>query len=433
LLGVLSDTVVRAGQQITSRAAHRLPQIIFLNRYFCPDRSSTSQILSDLAFYLAVRGEPVQVIASRRRYDDVAAILPGCENLRGVAIHRVATTRFGRFSLIGRAVDYASFYLSAGAALLRLARRGDVVVAKTDPPMLSVLTAALAALRGFERVNWLQDLYPEIAGALGVPGLGGAAGRILAGLRDRSLRGAAMNVAIGEDMAQKLHDMGLPAAKLRIIPNWSDDESIAPSESAANPLRREWSLEGKFVVLYSGNLGRAHDIDTMLGAAERLRARTDIVFLYIGSGFEFAKLQAEVRRRGLDNFRFKPYQPREALPLSLGVGDMHWLSLKPGLDGLILPSKFYGIAAAGRPILVIGSTEGELSRLVRRYACGYAVAPGRSDELADIVAKLADDPPRCRDLGRKARAMLDAEFTKASALEHWHEVLRQAARVATLA
>jgi glycosyltransferase involved in cell wall biosynthesis len=399
------------------------PKVIFVNRFFYPDHSATSQILCDLAFYLAQSGEQVHVIASRRLYDDPSAKLPAQETISGVAIHRVATASFSRHSLIGRAFDDASFLASSAFALLRYAKRGDVVVAKTDPPMLSVLTGALSRLRGFKTINWLQDVYPEIAIELGVSALKGHVGKMLTALRNRSLRNATMNVAVGEAMAQHMLGSGVESKRLRTIHNWTDDEQILPSDACENPLRRKWSLEGKFVVAYSGNLGRAHDFETLFGAATRLRERSNIAFLVVGGGRGFSDLRDRVQAHALSNFRFEPYQPRDQLPVSLGVADIHWLSLKPSLDGLVFPSKFYGVAAAGRPIIVIGSAEGELSNLVKRYDCGVCVEPGMDEELANAILALAEDGLRVRRLGENARSMLDRTFTKLRALEKWRAVL----------
>ncbi|MGH7225975.1 MAG: glycosyltransferase family 4 protein, partial [Gemmataceae bacterium] len=217
---------------------------------------------------------------------------------------------------------------------------------------------------------------------------------------------------------------------ISVIPNWVDDAAIVPIDGSANPLRHEWALNNKFVVAYSGNLGRAHDVETLLGAAERLNARTDVIFLFSGSGHGIADLGAEVCKRKLTNVLFKPYQPRDLLPQSLGVGDVHWLSLKTGLDGLILPSKFYGIAAAGRPIIVIGSLDGELSRLVSQSDCGFRVGLGQCDDLARVIIALEADRPRCRQMGLNARRLLDERFTKAEALERWQAVLQTVAGVA---
>jgi len=161
--------------------------------------------------------------------------LPPRECVRGVEIHRVGTTRFGRGALLGRAIDYLSFYIAGALQLLRVARRGDVVVAKTDPPMLSVLISALARVRGYRTVNWLHDLYPEVAAELGISGVKGPVGRVLISLRNASLRRATMNVAIGDDMAKRVRGMGISAARLRVVANWTDDEVIRPSDVATNP------------------------------------------------------------------------------------------------------------------------------------------------------------------------------------------------------
>jgi glycosyltransferase involved in cell wall biosynthesis len=160
-------------------------------------------------------------------------------------------------------------------------------------------------------------------------------------------------------MARRIQEFGVPAARVHVIANWCDDETIRPAAETDNPLREAWHLSGKFVVGHSGNLGRAHDFETLLAAAERLRNESRIVFLMIGGGRHFQELAQAVKARGLENsFRFRPYQERAMLPHSLGVADVHWLSLHPALEGLIVPSKFYAIATAGRPIVMIGDCEG---------------------------------------------------------------------------
>ena len=159
-------------------------RVIFLNRYFYPDHSATSQMLSDLAFFLAGAGHEVCVVTSCQRYDDAAAGLPLRERIDGVEVHRVRTTRFGRDNLVGRAADYATFYLAAGWRLWRIARAGDVIVAKTDPPLISVVAWLIARWRGARLVNWVQDVFPEVAEALGVRALAGPQAGLLRRLRN---------------------------------------------------------------------------------------------------------------------------------------------------------------------------------------------------------------------------------------------------------
>lgn len=396
------------------------PRLIFVNRFYYPDHSATAQILTDLAGALTARGWEVSVVASRLRYDDPSVVLTPRDHHDGVAIRRVWTSRFGRAGLAGRAADYVSFYASALLAVLRTARRGDLVVAKTDPPLLSVVVAVAARLRGARLVNWLQDLYPEVAAELGVGAMRGPAGRVLRWLRNASLHRATLNIAIGERMAERLVAEGVPAARVAVMPNWSDDRTIRPLAAADSTLRAAWGLAGKFVVGYSGNLGRAHEPETVLGAAAMLRARDDIVFLMIGGGHESDRLAARIAAEGLSaRFQFRPYQPRERLSESLGSADIHWLSLRPELEGLIVPSKFYGIAAAGRPVIAVTDPDGEIARIVTRNACGVVVAPGDAAGLAAVIIALADDPARIAAMGGKARAMLERDYGRAAAFDKW--------------
>jgi colanic acid biosynthesis glycosyl transferase WcaI len=383
-------------------------QIVFLNRFFYPDHSATSQMLTDLAFYLAGTGHKVAVITSRQRYDDPAADLPARETVRGVEVHRVRTPRFGRGHLAGRLLDYLGFYAAASVRLRLLAGPGDIVVAKTDPPLISIPAAWVARRRRAILVNWLQDLFPEVATALGVRGLGGAAGRLLQHARNWSLRQAVLNVAIGELMRERLLAQGVPAERVTVIPNWADGQAITPVRHDDNPLRARWGLEGKFVVGYSGNLGRAHEFETILGAAERLKDDPRIVFLFIGGGAQAESVHSAAATRGLTNVMFQPYQPREMLRYSLGAADVHLVVLRPELEGLIVPSKTYGCLAAGRPILYIGDRNGEIGRLVDRERLGSCCPLGDGDALADAISELASTG--AAGAGIAARAAFEQDF-----------------------
>jgi glycosyltransferase involved in cell wall biosynthesis len=412
-------------------------KLIFLNRFFHPDHSATSQMLSDLAFALAERGGAVCVITSRQRYDAPADTLPLRETVDGVAVHRVWTSRFGRANLLGRAIDYATFYLSAAWRLWRLTRSGDVVIAKTDPPMLSMIAVPVCWLRGARLVNWLQDIFPEAAQALGVGGLAARAPYgLMRWLRNRSLKAAHMNVVLGERMAQRVSGLGVASDRVRIIPNWADGNAIAPIDHAANALRAEWGLGDAFVVAYSGNLGRAHEIETLLEAmtivataverailARNMPKCRPVLWLFIGSGALFDPLQAEVERLGLTSVRFKSYQPSALLAQSLPAADVHLVSLRPELEGLIVPSKFYGICAAGRPTIFVGDRNGEIARLIACHECGRTVAVGDGSGLAQTVLDLAADPALCGRMGECARQAFDAEFDKSIAIARWERLL----------
>lgn len=405
-----------------------MQHVVFLNRFYAPDHSATAQILTDLAEHLAAAGRDVHVIASRAVYGQEDGLLPRDETLAGVAVRRVATPARRR-GMAGRVLAYLAYLVAAPVLLWRIARPGTIVVVKTDPPLLSVPVALVARWRGAVLVPWLQDLYPEVAVAYGIGAVKGSVGQMLGGLRNHSLRGAARVVAIGERMAERVANAGVARDRIAVIPNWSDDAGIVPLAAHAPRLRAEWGIApDAFVLAYSGNLGRAHEYDTLLAAAARLRERRDIVFLFIGGGHVAAQLAEAVVAAGLTNFRFAPYQPRAALSESLSTGDAHWISLRPEFEGLIVPSKVFGVCAAGRAVIAVCAPDGELPRLLVPAGAGLAVTPGDAGALADAIVSLADDRAHCTAMGQAARALLDRGYTRAATLRRWQDLLDTLAR-----
>ena len=399
-------------------------KLVFVNRYFYPDHSATSQMLTDLAFGLSKAGHhDVHIVTSRQRYDDPLANLPAKETVDQIRIHRVWTSTFGRQNLLGRAMDYLSFYLAAFVELLKLTDAQTILIAKTDPPLISVVAAVAAKIKRATLINWIQDLFPEVASALGVRLAKGPLYTVLKALRNRSLHQAGINIVIGEHMQQRLRAEGIAEQKIAVIHNWTDDLAIRPVPNESNPLRNEWGLQGKFVVGYSGNLGRGHEFDTLLEAATALKDKPDIAFLFIGGGAGRIQLEHEARSRGLANIQFRPYQPRERLAESLSVADVHLVSLRPQLEGLIVPSKFYGIAAVARPVILIGDGNGQLGGMIQSGACGFAVAEGDHQQLTTHIRQIKDDPALAEKMGNNALALLRDKYTQALALAQWQRVL----------
>ena len=399
------------------------PRIVFVNRYFFPDQSATSRMLTDLTFRLAQRGLSVAVVTSRQLYENPRAALPSYEVANGVSIYRVYTAVRGRARLVGRALDYLSFHISAGLTLLKLLRRGDVVVAKTDPPLISIVVSHVARWRGAVLVNWLQDLFPEVASVLTPNLIPQRIERQLAWARNRSLRRAAMNVVLSEAMRDRVLRVGVPVARVRIVPNWADTTCVVPQLTADSETRRRIGLDDRFVIGYSGNLGRAHEFETLIGAARLLRADSGFGFLITGGGAKADAVRNSVQAQGLDSFFFQSYQPAELLSDSLAAADVHLVSLLPALEGLIVPSKLYGILAAGRPVVFVGDTRSDLAKLVCEQRCGIAVAVGDSEGLAAELRALRDDPARLESMGTRARELALARYTKEHAVADWLALL----------
>ena len=411
-------------EQTDDSPADRGIRVTFINRYFYPDVSATGQILFDLSRRLVKQGFEVSVVCSRQLYGHAQAELPAEDLIEGIKVYRVRTTSFGRDNLFGRALDYLSFYFTAGFKLLKITQPGDVLVAKTDPPLISLVAGAVARWRGARLVNWLQDLFPEVVILLG-KGLPGWIYRILLHLRDRSLKVASANVVIGTAMRDRLLKHHIDASTIHVIENWADSNYVSPKPASQSRVRSDLALHDKFVVSYSGNLGRAHEFETILQAAIALRHDRDVVFLMIGGGVKSQQLVKEAKKHQLNNFVFLPYQPRENLADSMAAGDVHLISLLPNLEGLIVPSKFYGILAAGRPSIVIGDVNGELAHIVRDEGCGEAVAVQDGTGLTDVIRKLKMDPQRCRQMSDRANALFVERYTADRGVQKWIKVLEE--------
>ncbi|HET9577664.1 MAG TPA: glycosyltransferase family 4 protein [Usitatibacter sp.] len=406
----------------TPAEAARPQRLIFVNRFFAPDLSATSQILTDLCRALALRGFEQHVVTSRLRYESAGAQLSAEEDRDGAHVHRVATTGFGRGSMPGRAADYASFLWSARREVSRLARPRSIVIAKTDPPMLQSWIAG--AVKHGPFVCWVQDLFPEVAEAAGIRLARGIPGRAIRALRDRTFAGADAIVAVGDLMAERIRAMpGVRSHRVHVIPNWADGAQLRPVEHSSNPLRSSWGLDGKFVVGYSGNLGRVHEFETTLRAAQLLRSNAAIRFHFVGAGHYMRYVQREVEKARLTNVSFAPYQPRESLSLSLSAVDLHLCTLDPKFEGLVVPSKLYGIMAAGRPVLFVGAANGEVGRVLDRHAIGFTVAPGDATALAGAIESIAGDAEQARTMGASARALFEAEYDLPVAAARWERLL----------
>jgi colanic acid biosynthesis glycosyl transferase WcaI len=401
-----------------------MQRVIFVNRYFYPDQSATSRLLSDLGETLAAEGFEVHVVTSRQLIDDRRAALAVEENWHGVRIHRVWRTMFGRARLAVRALDYLSFHLTARRAVARLAQPGAVVVAKTDPPLLSVSMAGPAHRRGATLVVWLQDVFPEVATALGVLSEHHPVARLLKRWRDRSLVEASMNVVLGSAMAKRVHELGVPTERITIIPNWANGARLLTTPEDAASFRDDMAIaRDKFVVGYCGNLGRVHEFETLLDAAVRLRHRADIAFVLVGAGAQADTLRAGVRERHLGNVQLFAPQPELKLAAMLAAMDAHVVCLAPALEGLVVPSKIYGVMAVGRPVLNVAALDSELSTLVTRTGCGFGITSGDADCLAERIEWLADHRQAAGDMGATAQAVFDQQFERRHAVSAWRQLL----------
>jgi glycosyltransferase involved in cell wall biosynthesis len=235
-------------------------------------------------------------------------------------------------------------------------------------------------------------------------------------------------VVLGEDMKEKVLGYGVAGDRVVVIPNWADLRELAVDPGEILSLREEWGLAGKKVVMYSGNLGRAHTFGEMLDAARELRGRPDIVFLFVGGGNQWEAVRGQAESEGLENVRFRPYTERGRLGASLGAGDVHLITQRSGTEGLLVPCKLYGILAAGKPVIFVGPRGGEVARTLARCGAGTTISPGDGAGLAGAIASCLDDPSAV-EKGASGRAWMRSEGDRPHRTGQYERLFVDVARV----
>jgi colanic acid biosynthesis glycosyl transferase WcaI len=381
--------------------------IAFFNRSFYPDNAATGQLLTDLCEDLVrlhgcrvtvVCGPPLQPSADEPR---TGLALVGHETHRGVQILRARGTRFEKRRFIGRAANYVSYFLTATWAGLKL-DKPDIVVALTDPPIIG-LSAWLAGKRfGAPLVMSYRDLFPEVTVLL-EDFHSDTINWLLQQVNRFLCRTSTRVIALGETMrARLIENKGAAPAKTVIIPDWADTKAIVPG-SKDNAFAAANGLRGKFVVMHSGNIGLSQSLETVVEAAHLLRDVPDLQVVFQGEGVKKAGLQQRVRELGLTNVSFLPFAPKDALGESFAAADVFIVSLQRGLSGYIVPSKLYGILAAGRPYVAAVEERCEVASLALSHRCGLVAEPGDARAMADRILEFHRDREMTRQFGVHAR------------------------------
>jgi glycosyltransferase involved in cell wall biosynthesis len=419
-----SESGTRSDSTASPRSAPAAGRLLFINQYYWPDHASTAQHLTDLAEALAAEGHEVHVLCSKRGYRPGGEAQPARETRNGVTIHRVGATSLGRRSLGRRYADYLSFYALAGARAFA-SPRYDAVITLTTPPLIGLLGTMLRRLRGSRHVVWSMDLHPDASLALGMMSLRNPIVRLLAWLSDHVVRSADRVIVLGDYMADRIAAKGVRPARVAMIPVWSRREEVYPLPRDGHPLREQLGLAGKFVAMYSGNIGLAHRFDEMLEAARRLRQREDIVFLFVGDGPRLGEVRAVKEAERLENVRLLDYFPREQLYASLSTADVHLISMRPEMAGIVVPGKLYGAMASGRPAIFVGPDHCETADTIREAACGRVVRPGDAAALVAAIEELAANPPECQAMGQRGRKAFLAGYERERCCRQWGRAIRE--------
>jgi glycosyltransferase involved in cell wall biosynthesis len=393
------------------------PRLLVLNQYYWPGVEATANLLTDLCEALADEFD-VRVVTGLVRGQEG---LPREVEHNGVRIERVLSTAYDRSELLHRGANYATYLGSSLATALR-GPRPDVVLCMTDPPMVGDI--GLAASRRFDAplIVISMDVFPEIAVELKRLENPLAVG-LLRSLVGLYLKRADRVVAIGETMRRRLEEKGTPADRLAVIPNWVDTSAITPQ-----PRDNEWAkrnqLVDRFVVMHSGNVGHAQDLDTLVRSTTFLRDLDNLAVLIIGFGARHDEVE-QLSRRLEAPIWFKPFQPRAELSQSLSTGDVHFVGLGRGLSGYVVPSRLYGILAAGRPVIVAADDDSETAHVVREVGCGVVIPSGRPELVAGTIRELRQSREELDAMGARGRDYVVAEADRSVAIGRYRALLRE--------
>lgn len=393
--------------------------ITLLTEYFYPEEASTAQLLTQLSTQL-VDYFDMSVITGYPSYhnEDRSETVPKRSIHDGVEITRIRATRFDKNSLPLRVVNWLSFSILALVRLLRGRSDHNVLFVLSNPPILPFVAWVYKRLCGTSYVYLIYDMYPDMPAALGLFSEEGLIFRIWERAMILIYRDADRIVVLGDSMERRLvqkmeDDPDFDPKKIEVIPNWEDQEFIEPMAKADNDFAIENNTTGMFTLLYSGNVGRFHELETAISAIEHLElcGRTDIQLLIIGEGGKKEELRRMVRHRNIENVRFLPFQPLNRLPDTLTCADASLVGIQPEMEGMCVSSKLYSSLAAGMPVLAIVGEGDEVARVVREHDCGSYIQPGDVEAAASVLKRWADNPKQATRLGENARHCFEARYT----------------------
>ncbi len=393
--------------------------ILLFNEYYPPDTSATAKIAAQVAETLAQRHK-VTVVAGRPSYDPdeyypFAFLRRDTRN--GVVVERVGSTAYPRHRMRRRVSNYLTYL--ALAVPRAVALRPDVVLAMTDPPVAGIAGAFVARRLGRPFVYNIQDMYPEMA-------VGGQIVRPSAWvdrwerMHRRAVKQAARVIVLGDDMRDRILAKGAAPDRVIVVRNGTSFPAAMPEQS--DPVVQELRCGFDFVAVHAGNLGFYGAWKTLLTAAEILRnENTGLVF--VGGGANRDALAASAANS--PNVRFLPFRPVDEIPHVMMAGDIHIVTVRRGLEGVVVPSKLYSILAAGRPILAVAASNSDAAQIVTEASCGLAADPDDPAAVAAAIRELRSDPARLAEMGRRAREAAN-KYDRVNELRHFVEIVEEA-------
>lgn len=405
-------------------------ETVLVTEYFHPDTASTGQLMTDLAAGLQQRGLDMTVYTGQPHYHSGdLETQPRVSTHEGVRVKRIRAPQVRQSSFVHRGFNWLVFTAWMFVALLvSRANRDRELVFVSTPPFLPIAMWLVCTLRGWEYTYIVYDLYPDFTIEREYFTEGGIVDTIWSGVNTHIFGGAKHVVALGPVMRERIVEQAgesINASTVAVIHNWADEEVITPMDKSENWFSQEHGLTDTFTLLYSGNMGENHDLETVVEAAARLEDEDDVMFLIIGEGDkkdDIVALADQCDVRG-SRIKFLPYQPLEDLPYSLTAGDISIVSVQKGMEGICVSSKLYTALAAGMPVLVIAQPNDDEARIVKAFDAGRQVAQGDVNAVVDAIRMWRDEPGIVAEQGQNARTAFETWFTKEHSIDRYYELL----------
>ncbi|MBR8827051.1 MAG: glycosyltransferase family 4 protein [Gomphosphaeria aponina SAG 52.96 = DSM 107014] len=389
-------------------------KLTIITQFYPPDYAATGQLIAELASELSKLGVQVDIFTGQPGYvfdQEKKHSPPKYEMVGQVWVQRTRTSRLWPGRIRGRAFNGLFFTLRAGIHLLKPKNRPDVLLLTTEPPYLPILGYIVNFFLHIKYISLIYDIYPDVAVELKVVSQDNWVVVLWKWLNSQVWKRAERIIVLSATMKERVAAQytGI-TAKLSVIHSWANPAEIKPMNKEENWFAKEFNLVDKFTVLYSGNLGRCHDLETILRVVAKLKDES-INFVFIGHGVKLQFCQAQVKELGITNCQFLPYQDKSVLPYSLTACDLSLVSVERGTEGLVAPSKLYGILAAGKPVAVVCSPGCYLREMLAEAGCGEGFDNGDDEGLANFIRRLAADSELVKSLGNAGRQYLMENFT----------------------
>ena len=375
-----------------------------ISELYYPEQNATGFFLTGIAEGLVDSNTSVAVLCAQPSYNQRGVKAPRLEEHNAVQIRRCWSTTCDPKKAWGRLLNFTTTSLSIGWRSLFSIKQGDKVLVVTNPPLLPFFVRFACWLKGAKFILLVHDVYPDVFVPLGLLKPEHPLYRMMSWLNAKLYASSHTVVALGRDMARLVEDKSKGLTQVSVIPNWGDVDVITPTLKAENALLQELNLADKFIVHYSGNHGRTHDLPSLIEAAELLKEESDIHFLFIGEGSGKAEAVGRAEALGLSNVTFRTFVDRSELNTSLNASDVSVVAFKTGMAGISVPSRLYNLMAAGKPILAVVDDASEVADVIREAELGVTAPPESPMLLAEQILALKSDPKRRSQMAENSRS-----------------------------